>query len=176
MRAFRPVVTAGAILLLLVLGVNPVLACEFPTPPPPAEAAEESDAVFVGTVTGIGSAGVDVVATFEVERVWRGPSTATIQVATPENPGICGYAFEVDRSYLVYANERDGELQTSIATRTTALEGAEEDLRELGEGGAPATDEGRALWPASIVVVIVVLALVATVLVRRSYRSEADDR
>lgn len=171
MRACRPAVTAGAVLLLLVLGISPVLGCDFPAPPPPAQAAEEADAVFVGTVTGVERAGDnDVVATFEVERVWRGPPTATNRVATPENPGMCGYAFEVGQAYLVYANQQDGELQTSIATRTIALDRAEQDLRALGEGEPPGPDPGHDLL--AVVIVAAALALIATVgLGRRSRRS-----
>lgn len=132
--------------------------------------------MFVGTVTGIEPAGdFDVAATFEVERVWQGPPAATTRVATPENPGMCGYAFEVGRTYLVYANQEDGELHTSIAMRTTALEGADEDLRALGgEGELPEPSGGRALWPLSFAVAA--LALTATVLLRRWGRSETDDR
>lgn len=175
MRTFRPAVTAGAVLFLLVLDVSPASACDVPPPPPPAQAAEEADAVFVGTVTGVEPADdVDVVATFEVDRVWRGPPTATTQVVTPENPGMCGYAFEPDQRYLVYANQQDGELQTSIATRTTALDGADEDLRALGEGQRPPVpDGGRDRWPLSIAVVAV--GLLVLVLVRRSGRPDSRD-
>lgn len=171
MRTSRSVTTPGIILFLVVVGVSPAFGCDFEEPPPPRQAAEQADAVFAGTVTGIESVGdVDVLATFEVTRVWRGPSTATVEVTTPENPGMCGFAFEVDRNYLVYANERDGDLQTSIATRTTDLEAADEDLQALGQGDQPDADDGRALWP--LPVAAVTLAIFATVaLVRRSRRA-----
>lgn len=176
MRTSRPTVTAGIVLFLLVLGVGSSSACDFPPLPPPEQAAEEADAVFAGTVTSVEPAGdIDVVATFDVDRVWRGPAAATIRVATPENPGVCGYPFEPGTSHLVYANQQDGALQTSMATRTTALDGADEDLRALGEGERPpAPDEERGLRPWAVAVVAV--GLVVLVLVRRWGRSGTGDR
>lgn len=163
--------TTGIVLLLAVLGVGPAFGCDFEEPPPPREAAEQADAMFAGTVTAVEPVGdMDVVATFEVTRVWRGPSAATVEVRTPESSGMCGYVFEVDRDYLVYANERDGELETSIASRTAELKAADDDLQALGEGEQPDVEDRRAVWPLAVATTTLVV-LIAIALVRRSRRA-----
>ena len=74
--------------------------------------------------------------TIAVDAVWKGvikPSmevyTSTIECCT------CGYPFELGKEYLVYAyRASNGQLHTSICTRTRLLTQAAEDLVALGPG------------------------------------------
>jgi hypothetical protein len=82
------------------------------------------------------------VVTFEVERVWKGVSTESINIVTDRTrDDVKGERFssddlplELDRRYLVYAYGNEGQLTTGVCTRTRSLSFAEEDLKWLGRG------------------------------------------
>jgi hypothetical protein len=100
--------------------------------------------VFSGTVTAIEVGGHDKVVTIRVDRAWKGVEAETVTVRTPSGDGPCGYAFQKDQAYLVYANRPEAEgdakpqLHTNICTRTKPMADAKDDLAALGEGKRPA--------------------------------------
>lgn len=134
----------GAILAGLIAWPAPSAhACDFEAPPPPEEALEEADAVFSGEVESIEDAGDrNLAVTFEVDQVWKGTGDATVSVHTEPSEAECGFEFEEDESYLVYAHERSSGLGTSLYHRTSELDRADEDLEALGQGAAPVPDDG----------------------------------
>ena len=79
--------------------------------------------------------------TLQVERWWKGGDTATLTVTTINSGAACGFGFQPDTKYLVYAYAERGrkELNVSLCSRTRSLPQAEQsgDLKELGEGKAP---------------------------------------
>lgn len=98
------------------------------------EEMEKSDVIFTGKVVSskdnkrnndMQSINVD----FDVYQIWKGEKTETITIQD-----IPGWAyFTVGEEYLVYAKDSEGELHSSVCTRSSVLEDAEADLVELGK-------------------------------------------
>ena len=121
----------------------------------PKKAREAADAVFLGVVERTVflqdgrpagpevdrlSESVRMVVVFRVAKGWKGVHEASIAVTTGPDPDVeCGFPFEKDGQYLVYADQvkysrggREGwELATTRCHRT--------------RGGSAALSEGRAL-------------------------------
>jgi len=130
--------------LVLVIGVSTgllglqglALACTCAQPASVQEGLQQADEVFAGLVERFELKGSGRVATFRVRRVWKGPKTHRIQVATGGGDGDCGYHFIVGMEYLVFAHRGASDtLQTSICSRTKQASGeAVDDLKALGPG------------------------------------------
>jgi hypothetical protein len=72
--------------------------------------------------------------------VYRGATNGDVVLRTGLGTGDCGYPFETESTYLVYASKmKDGNLVTSICHGTRRIEDAGADLRLLS--GSPATSE-----------------------------------
>lgn len=116
-------------------------ACSCALSGTPEQEREQSASVFAGRVSeiagpnrdGVGSTGDSVRVTFEVSDVWKGPPVSPITLETAASSASCGYEFQPDVEYLVYAREVDGELIGSLCSRTTPLERAGADMEALGE-------------------------------------------
>ncbi|WP_199350874.1 PEP-CTERM sorting domain-containing protein [Haliangium ochraceum] len=119
-----------------VLAPRAAEACSCMRPPPPQEALAAADAVFEGTITTVES-GDNLVATFAVERAWKGVAKDTITVATGLNSAMCGLGFAEGERWLVYAMLDGDELRSSLCSRTARSADAADDLAALGEGSAP---------------------------------------
>ncbi len=143
----------------ILIRPTPVWGCSCVEPRPPEEAFVQADAVFVAQVTGDGNSLWDRIQkdiaqaynqfvpplphtlvtrlyerniSFEVQDSWQGVATTQITVRTGQGGGDCGYGFQQDKPYLVYAHESpDGSLYTSICSRTAPLANAGEDLDYL---------------------------------------------
>jgi hypothetical protein len=90
--------------------------------------------------------------TFEVYAVWKGPAYSNITVTTARSGASCGYMFEEEQEYLIYADGSADNLTVSMCSRTQPLGWAEEDLATLGEGTTALSDnpmlpEGFQYWP-----------------------------
>lgn len=128
----------------LVIGVSTgllglqglALACTCAQPASVQEGLQQADGVFAGLVERFELKGSGRVATFRVRRVWKGPKTHHVQVATGGGDGDCGYHFIVGIEYLVFARQGPWNmLQTSICSRTKQASGeAVDDLKALGDG------------------------------------------
>lgn len=139
-------------------------ACSCIVPPPPHEAAAKADVVFVGTVLKIaeerdpGDGWVireikqlfdweidhgywEYAVEFEVSTMIKGESPGRIVVRTNTTSPACGYSFRQAAEYLVYAYSHEGKTYTSICTRTTPVQGAEDEIQELlNIGGQPSNN------------------------------------
>jgi hypothetical protein len=63
--------------------------------------------------------------------VWKGEDLEEITVLTETYSDMCGYNFQINFEYLVYAYNYNGGIYTNICTRTDLLENAIEDLEFL---------------------------------------------
>ncbi|MFP5261277.1 MAG: hypothetical protein ACLGJB_05150 [Blastocatellia bacterium] len=62
----------------------------------------------------------------------KGSGGDEITASTPLSPAVCGFSFEKDKSYLVYAYRlKEEALGTDTCERARALEGAEEEIKVL---------------------------------------------
>jgi hypothetical protein len=118
-------------------------ACSCAEQKPPLETLGDSAAVFRGRVMEIKTTSGDGHETlFNVSKTWKGVSDDDNLVTVATSGNMCGYWFQNDNEYLVYAYERvDGQLTTNICSRTHLIEDAEADLAALGEG----RDVGKSL-------------------------------
>ena len=112
--------------------------------------------------------GVDEVS-FRVSEVWKGPKRETLELTTQSQETVCGYHFEEEQEYLVYASGKQ-DLKVGACGDTKQLSKADEDLALLANGEKP-TDGGDALTDTSggvsvrAMVGIAGLAMVASLLV-----------
>jgi hypothetical protein len=130
--------TAAALLALLVTLALPARGHACSCMAQTVEAAiEEAAAIFEGRVAAIepGEGGLHV--RFDVVQTWRAADSEHVEVITAADSAACGYAFEVGRSYLVYARDADGALHTGLCSRTQPIEEADEDRVALGSGTIP---------------------------------------
>ena len=114
----------SSILLVLtvihVASVQEVWACSC-YPVTPQEQFDYSDHVFIGTVTNTeytnyrvnGSPGDGELATFEVEKLYKGNLTSTVIVETSTETS-CAYSFGNGGRYVVFANVRDSGYSSTI--------------------------------------------------------------
>ena len=133
----KKIVLAFVFLLAAVLP-PPLMACSCVGEDPPCAAVGNADGVFVGRVVDISSSGLsplrfgnrDLRVRFLVESPVRGVASGTVEVVTSaDSGGGCGYPFELNRRYVVYANrDTNNALATSICSRTRRVENAAEDL------------------------------------------------
>ena len=117
-------------LLIAVLASHVANACSCAAPPPPKEALAQADAVFVGKVTEVKEDGkFTVAATIEVESAWKGIKGKTAIVHTASQGSLCGFSFQVGKSYVICTREwpvrraKQRPLSTNICTRTRLFDG-----------------------------------------------------
>jgi hypothetical protein len=177
LAALASVALTGLGLLVLLPDCASACSCAIP-PGSQKERAERalssSEAVFSGEVAAIERdqmgpfGGVDEVY-FRVSEVWKGPKRETLELTTQSQGSVCGYHFEEEQEYLVYAYGKQ-DLKVGACGTTKQLSKADEDLALLGNGEKP-TDGGDDLTDTSggvsvrAMVGIAGLAMVASLLV-----------
>jgi hypothetical protein len=101
---------------------------------------KQLQAVFSGKIIEINKIpqSRDVSVKIEVKEVWKGLLSKEVNIATPNNPGMCGASFEIGKSYLVFASHSaEGNLSTGLCLKNKELEKATEELEILGKGKKP---------------------------------------
>lgn len=109
------------------------------------ESQARSDAIFEGTVTTVksstgllsSSSAKAVKASFQVNEVWKGLVTPTIEVLTAAGSDSCGYEFVEGERYLVYAKATGKALEVSLCSQTVLHSKADEQFLVLGSGSLP---------------------------------------
>lgn len=98
-----------------------------------AESLADATAVFSGRVTDIAANDSRENATFTVFSAWKGDIGETVAVETSGNDGMCGYGFEMNSEYLVFAYGEGNSLSTGICSMTVGLSTsvAQERIDEL---------------------------------------------
>jgi len=92
----------------------------------------EASIVFSGKVTRIEPAGDNQnQVQFEIIKSFKGKAEGKTEVKTAETTDACGFHFEVNQEYLVYAVGEAPEV--SLCSRTRLLNEASADLRRLGQ-------------------------------------------
>lgn len=140
------------ILATLALSAAPVTTASLPAAPactcmspkrPVCEVWWQTSAIFVGRVTRIrtvedrSDAGTrtQMVATIRIAERFLGIARRDreVDVRTGSGGGDCGFNFERDRTYLIYASRSalTNRLETGICSRTAPVEDAQADLAYL---------------------------------------------
>jgi hypothetical protein len=122
---------------------SPASLCTCVSPKrPTCEVWWQTSAIFSGRVTRIdtvteetdGQTRVKNLVTMRVQERWRGLQGAReVVVATGAGGGDCGFQFETNQTYLVYANQsvQTGRYETGICSRTALIDEAAADLAYL---------------------------------------------
>jgi len=145
------------ILLLVTVALcwsAPARACKC-SPRSPAEAAQAASDIFEGRVQTLSATTAEdpnvpapMLVELAVVRRFKGADAERLQVRTRADGAACGYAFERDKSYLVYAHQDGGALWVDSCSRTAPIANADEDLAALGMGSTPVDVKNPAPEPA----------------------------
>ncbi len=108
-------------------------------------AKSEATSIFAGKVVSIrysdeksGDTPVKVYAKIAVERSWKGSTAETIEVETANICCICGYTFEVGKSYIIYSNSTGTATPgVSSCSRTAPITTKSPDEKYLGKARKP---------------------------------------
>ena len=109
--------------------------CSCAANPPPEVALKAADLVFTGVVKDISVSSEDDYSLFvemHAFHKWKGDLNTEIIVETASSSSRCGFPFEKNQGYLVYASFVGESIRTSGCSRTTHLDYAKKDLLELG--------------------------------------------
>ncbi|HEX8286488.1 MAG TPA: hypothetical protein VF556_00745 [Pyrinomonadaceae bacterium] len=104
------------------------------------KAKNDSQAVFTGRVLEVIQKPEkhQIIVKLKAEKSWKGSVSRQITIVTASNSALCGYNFEVGKSYLIYAQDYGtNNLQTNLCTRTAGVSEAKADLKVLGKGKIP---------------------------------------
>jgi hypothetical protein len=119
----------------------------------PQERYERSEAVFIGRVVDIDDSRefVSELGSPQHRRVdmhvterWKGIRSNFVTVATGMGGGDCGYDFESNKEYLIYAGTDfygNGEFSTGICGGVTPLTEAREEIETLGPSDTLFSDD-----------------------------------
>lgn len=133
--------------LLLLSDAASACSCIVPGEFDAAAQLAENDAVFAGKVTRVEElskrqqVGEKTLlldrqfrVTFQVKRLWKGRATRanSITIITQGDSAACGYNFEKDREYLVFAMKENDVLNVSLCSETAQLEKGESKVKALG--------------------------------------------
>lgn len=108
------------------------------------ENKSSNDAVFEGTASSVKastlsalrSGGKTIKASFQVNEVWKGLVTPSIEVLTAVNEDSCGFAFKEGERYLVFATATGKSLEASCSATVLHSE-ASGHYELLGSGSLP---------------------------------------
>jgi Carboxypeptidase regulatory-like domain len=130
---------------LFCLGSD-VIACSCIANGPPCQAYWQADAVFVGLVKAkeikeevsktpsgeeVRRLDAEVRVTFTITDAFRGVTGKEVDIITNNSGAACGYNFERDRAYIVYAHEYpkgSGKLYASSCSRTQRYSESSPDI------------------------------------------------
>jgi hypothetical protein len=104
-------------------------------PPPPEEAYGEADVILSGKVINIDldDSGYYFEVSIQTIDVWKGDVLDEIIILTETSSDACGFNFQINNEYLIYAYSYNWGIYTNICTRTNLLEYATEDLDYLNQ-------------------------------------------
>lgn len=125
------------VLSFFLASISLVSGCSCVADVPLNESINSTHTIFAGEVTELSRTDIrsgygEVEARFDVSEMWKGFESEALTVSTASNSAACGYSFEEGEEYLVYASESDGELRTTLCSRTSGLSSVgEEELSVL---------------------------------------------
>jgi hypothetical protein len=153
MKFYKPLVFLAT---FLFFSTNTILAFDCPLPGTPSEELKRATAVFTGKVIETERRKITdasdedfgaerLFVRLKVDKWWKGSGNNEVVLRTSLVYFPNGttkqfgedFFFNTYQNYIVYASYYKGSLATSGCTRTSELNKAEEDLKELGEGFLP---------------------------------------
>ncbi len=129
---------AFALTIFLFATAEKSFACSCVITPEPVKKQIENaysgaDAVFSGEVVEVKESATDqysLIVRFKVAKSWKGELSREITIRTAKDSAMCGYNFEIGKTYLVYAFGKKDTLSTTNCSRTAIL-GVKSDAKYL---------------------------------------------
>jgi hypothetical protein len=116
------------LLLLLVSATAYTCTCTYPEF---EDQLAQATVVFAGRVIKVEPGGQDQIsAQFKVLKAYKGTSEQEITIRTNESSAACGYPFELQSEYLIYATGKEVH-EVTLCSRSRLLKDAKEDLALL---------------------------------------------
>jgi hypothetical protein len=118
-----------ALTLFLLASAEKSFACSCPRSLEPEkkqvqQAYTDSTAIFSGEVFEISESSADknsLLVKFKVAKLWKSELNREVTITTAKESAMCGYRFEIGKTYLVYANGLKDSLMVSNCSRTTNM-------------------------------------------------------
>jgi hypothetical protein len=127
------------LLLLLVSATGYTCSCTYPEFD---EQLAQATVVFAGRVLKIEPGGPNLLAAqFKILKAYKGTSEQEITITTNEDSAACGYPFEIQAEYLIYATGKE-TYEVSLCSRSRLLKNASEDLKKLENSSKSEKQEG----------------------------------
>ncbi|MBS3149246.1 hypothetical protein J4455_00945 [Candidatus Woesearchaeota archaeon] len=133
----KKIVIVFGIILSLIFSLNLVYACSCATGLSVEGRYQTVDAIFIGKVTKIDrpafsiSSADPIIVTFDVSKSYKGTANKNFELETTKESASCGYPFNEEGEYLVYATLNEGKYETNLCSGTAELADAKEDLQIL---------------------------------------------
>lgn len=164
----KKIVIVFGIILSLIFSLDLVYACSCATGLSVEGKYQTVDAIFIGKVTKIDrpafsiSSADPVKVTFDVSKAYKGNFEKGFIVETAKESASCGYPFNEEGEYLVYATLNEGRYETNLCSGTVELSNAGEDLQILNNlaGTVDEMDEENKTTKMDLSQVIVMALLV----------------
>lgn len=142
LKFIEPLIIIGLLVGMVLVTVAPVSACSCMLSTP-AEEFADVDAVFAAEVSDIeeDEDNEQLLVTLTVLHTWKGETYTEeeeIVVLTPNSEAACGYNFEADETYLVYARLQDEALAVNSCSNTALLLDALSQFAIIGTDDAMA--------------------------------------
>ncbi len=169
-----PYLAALSLFVVILLAPSSAHACSCIAPGSPTVERDQADAVFAGRVRKVTRLDYRYAVEIDVAKSWKGDVAEREIIWTALDSAACGYYFEKDASYLIYAYVSEGDgLSTNICSRTKTLDDADEDLNALGAGEAFFSSSPRCGGPDNIAAMqgLFLVVLACPLIRRRRYNS-----
>lgn len=143
LKVIEPLVIIALLVGMILVTVAPVSACSCMMMSP-AEEFASADAVFAGEVTAMQKDNEQFTVSITVLHTWKGDDAIdddTIVVTTPLDSAACGYTFEADETYLIYALLQDETLHVTSCGNTAPLLDALNQFAIVGTDLAAAANQ-----------------------------------
>jgi hypothetical protein len=133
------VLTAVSIIGLMIVPGS-IHACSCAESPSANAELQSHTAVFSGKVLSVKepskllnwSSADPIKVTFEVYRVWKGEVGNKVSIQTAMHEASCGFDFDENQEYLVYAHGDMADLKASLCSRTQVFLTSGKDIEALG--------------------------------------------
>lgn len=130
------------IIIISILSLSKTFACSCMIPQSPEVEIERVDYVFIWKVLSIKESNplIDAIwiirenkINFEISWIVKWDLEKNTKIFTSFSSASCGYNFEENKDYIVYASENEWKIEVSLCSRTSLLKNADEDLEAFKE-------------------------------------------
>ena len=120
---------------------TPTQACSCIAPPPPKEKLRTSGLVFRGTVINVKESrkttgnfiNYQNEIEFQSSKIWKGENSSKIILYTASNGAACGYNFEKNKEYIIYAYKSGDTYSTTSCNGNVSDKEIEQESKALVE-------------------------------------------